>query len=109
MNEQDSFDDPIDRLVRQYLQAEERRVDTDALLEGAWNSAVEGLMEELSRRRARRRIVRLAPRILAAAAVLLVAATFIIISRTRPKVAGSVLAVGIIIGGVGAYSNVLAI
>ncbi len=43
------------------------------------------------------------------AAVLLVAVTFIIISRTRPKVAGSVLAVGIVIGGIGAYSNVLAI
>lgn len=84
MNEQDRFDDPIDRLVRQYLQAEERRVDTDALLEGAWNSAVEGLMGELSRRRARRRTVRLAPLILAAAAVLLVAVALLVGVLQKP-------------------------
>jgi hypothetical protein len=43
------------------------------------------------------------------ATVLLVAVTFIIVSRTRRRVAGSVLAVGILVGSVGAYSNVLAI
>ena len=43
------------------------------------------------------------------AAVLLVATSFLIIGRTRPKVAGSVLGVGIFLGGLGAYSNVLSI
>jgi len=78
MNEQDRFDDPIDGLVRQFLESEERRVDTDALLKGARSSTVEGLMDELSQRRARRRIVRLAPHILAAAAVLLAAVALLL-------------------------------
>ena len=43
------------------------------------------------------------------AAVLLVATTFLIIGRTRPKVAGSVLGIGIFIGGLGAYSNIISI
>jgi len=43
------------------------------------------------------------------AAVLLVATTFLVIGRSRPKVAGSVLAVGIFIGGLGAFSNVISI
>lgn len=43
------------------------------------------------------------------AAVLLVATTFLIIGQTRPKVAASVLAVGIVVGGFGAYSNALSI
>jgi hypothetical protein len=40
------------------------------------------------------------------AAVLLVASTFLVVSRTRPRIAGSVLGIGVILGGVGAMSNV---
>ena len=40
-----------------------------------------------------------------AAGVLLVASVFLVIGRTRPKVAASVLAVGIVIGSAGALSN----
>ncbi len=38
-------------------------------------------------------------------AVLLVASTFLIVGRTRPRLAGAMLAVGIAIGSVGALSN----
>ncbi len=40
------------------------------------------------------------------ATVLFVAATFLIVGRTRPRVASAVLAFGIFIGGLGAVSNV---
>lgn len=43
------------------------------------------------------------------AAVLLVAATFMIVSRTRPRVAGGVLIVGVLVGGLGAMSNIASI
>ena len=43
------------------------------------------------------------------ATVLLVATTFLIIGRSRPKVAVSVLAVGVAVGSLGAVSNVAAI
>ena len=43
------------------------------------------------------------------AAVLLVATTFLIIIKTRPKVASAVLAIGIFIGSLGAYSNIISI
>lgn len=42
-------------------------------------------------------------------AVLLVATTFMVIFRTRPKVASSVLVIGIFVGGLGAYSNIITI
>jgi hypothetical protein len=38
-------------------------------------------------------------------AVLLVASTFLVVARTRPRLAGTVLAVGIAVGGLGALSN----
>lgn len=41
--------------------------------------------------------------------VLLVAATFLIVSRTRPRMAAGVLAFGVFIGGLGAFSNVATI
>ncbi len=40
------------------------------------------------------------------AAVLLVASTFLVVGRTRPRVAGATLVVGIAIGGLGALSNI---
>jgi hypothetical protein len=40
------------------------------------------------------------------ATVLLVAATFLIVGRTRPKLAAAVLAFGVVIGGIGAVSNI---
>jgi hypothetical protein len=43
------------------------------------------------------------------ATVLFVAATFLIVGRSRPKLAGAVLAFGIFIGGLGAFSNVATI
>jgi len=43
------------------------------------------------------------------AAVLLVASTFLVVGRTRPRIAGSVLLIGVILGGVGAMSNVASI
>ena len=43
------------------------------------------------------------------AAVLLVATVFLVVGRTRPKVAGAVLAFGILIGGLGAFSNIITI
>lgn len=43
------------------------------------------------------------------ASVLLVATVFIVIGRSRRRLAGSVLAVGVLVGAVGAYSNVLTI
>ena len=42
-------------------------------------------------------------------AVLLVAATFLLLLRTRPRMASSVLAIGIVVGGVGALSNLASI
>jgi hypothetical protein len=75
MNEQERYDDSIDRLVGQYLQSEEQEVDVEAILEG------------LGERRARRRIVRLAPRILAAAAVLLVVIALLAGVLRKPDVA----------------------
>jgi len=41
--------------------------------------------------------------------VLLVAATFLIVGRTRPRIAATVLAFGIFIGGLGAFSNIATI
>lgn len=43
------------------------------------------------------------------AAVLLVAATFMIVGRTHPRVAAGVLTIGIALGGLGALSNVATI
>lgn len=43
------------------------------------------------------------------ATVLFVAATFLIVGRTRPRLAGAVLAFGIFIGGLGAVSNIATI
>jgi hypothetical protein len=43
------------------------------------------------------------------AAVLLVAATFMHLARSRPVVARSVLGVGIVVGTFGAYSNIISI
>jgi hypothetical protein len=34
-----------------------------------------------------------------------VASTFLVVARTRPRLAGTVLAVGIAVGGLGALSN----
>lgn len=42
-----------------------------------------------------------------AAAVLLVAAVFLVVGRSRPKLATGVLALGILIGGVGTFSNII--
>jgi hypothetical protein len=39
-------------------------------------------------------------------AVLLVASTFLVVARTRPKLAGSVLVIGVVLGSVGALSNI---
>lgn len=38
-------------------------------------------------------------------AVLLVASTFLVVARTRPRVAGGLLAAGVVLGGLGAMSN----
>ena len=43
------------------------------------------------------------------ATVLFVAATFLIVGRTRPKVAALVLSFGVFIGGLGAFSNIATI
>lgn len=43
------------------------------------------------------------------ATVLLVASTFLVVGRTRPKMAAVVLAFGILIGGMGALSNIASI
>ena len=43
------------------------------------------------------------------ATVLLVAAVFLTVVRERPRVAGAVLAFGVFIGALGAFSNVLTI
>ncbi len=43
------------------------------------------------------------------ATVLLVAAVFLIVGRTRPKVAAGVLTFGVLIGGLGAFSNIATI
>lgn len=39
------------------------------------------------------------------ATVLLVAATFLVLSRSRPRLGASVLAIGVVVGGLGAFSN----
>lgn len=39
------------------------------------------------------------------AAVLLVASTFLVVGRTRPRVAAGVLTVGVVMGGIGAITN----
>ena len=43
------------------------------------------------------------------ASVLLVAAVFLLVGKERPRVAGAVLAFGVFIGALGAFSNVLTI
>jgi hypothetical protein len=43
------------------------------------------------------------------AAVLLVASTFLVVGRTRPRVAAGVLTVGVIVGGLGAITNAAAL
>ncbi len=43
------------------------------------------------------------------ATVLLVASVFLITSRERPRMAGAVLAFGVLIGALGTFSNVLTI
>ncbi len=43
------------------------------------------------------------------ATVLFVAATFLVVGRTRPRLARAVLAFGIFIGGLGAFSNIATI
>ena len=43
------------------------------------------------------------------ATVLLVAATFLVVGRTRPRVAAAVLAVGVFVGAIGALSNIATI
>jgi len=43
------------------------------------------------------------------AAVLLVAATFLVLGRTRPRVAAAVLVVGVMVGGLGTLSNIATI
>ena len=43
------------------------------------------------------------------ATVLLVAAVFLLVGKERPRVAGAVLAFGVFIGALGAFSNVLTI
>jgi hypothetical protein len=43
------------------------------------------------------------------AAVLLVAATFMHLARTHPRAARSVLGVGIVVGTLGAFSNVISL
>jgi hypothetical protein len=40
-------------------------------------------------------------------AVLLVASTFLVVVRTRPRVAGGMLIIGVLLGGVGAWSNIV--
>jgi hypothetical protein len=42
-------------------------------------------------------------------AVVLVAATFLVVGRTRPRLAAAVLAFGVVTGGIGALSNVATI
>lgn len=42
-------------------------------------------------------------------AVVLVATTFVIVGRTRPRLAAAVLAIGVVSGGIGAFSNVATI
>jgi hypothetical protein len=43
------------------------------------------------------------------AAVVLVASTFLVVGRSRPRLAAAVLAFGVISGGIGAYSNLATI
>jgi hypothetical protein len=43
------------------------------------------------------------------AAVVLVAATFLVIGRTRPRLAASVLSIGVLTGTIGALTNVATI
>jgi hypothetical protein len=41
------------------------------------------------------------------ATVLLVASTFLVVNRSRPKMAASVLTIGVLVGGLGAFSNII--
>ena len=41
--------------------------------------------------------------------VLLVASTFLVVGRTRPKIAAGVLAFGVFVGSFGAFSNIITI
>jgi hypothetical protein len=43
------------------------------------------------------------------AAVILVAATFLVVGRSRPRVGAVVLTVGVVTGGIGAFSNLITI
>jgi hypothetical protein len=43
------------------------------------------------------------------ATVLLVASVFLVVGRTRPRLAAAVLAFGVLIGGLGAFSNIITI
>ena len=42
-------------------------------------------------------------------AVLLVASTFLVVARTRPRIAGGLLVAGVMLGGFGAMSNLASI
>jgi hypothetical protein len=43
------------------------------------------------------------------ATVLLVASTFLVVGRSRPRVAAAVLTIGVVVGGLGALSNIATI
>ena len=43
------------------------------------------------------------------ATVLLVASVFLVVGRTRPRLAGAVLVFGVLVGGLGAFSNIITI
>jgi hypothetical protein len=43
------------------------------------------------------------------ATVLLVASVFLVVGRTRPRLAGAVLIFGVLVGGFGAFSNLITI
>jgi hypothetical protein len=43
------------------------------------------------------------------ATVLLVATVFLVVGRTHPRIGGAVLVFGVLVGGLGAFSNILTI
>jgi hypothetical protein len=43
------------------------------------------------------------------ATVLLVASVFLVVGRTRPRLAATVLVFGVLVGGLGAFSNIITI
>jgi hypothetical protein len=43
------------------------------------------------------------------ATVLLVASVFLVVGRTRPRLAAAVLIFGVLVGGLGAFSNIITI